>query len=77
MGYGRGRFEGAVGLNVMLVEGVVAGIWERKVSGKRLSIKVDPFADLTPGQHEQIHEEAVRIGHFLEREPVISVGPLS
>ncbi|HRE26607.1 MAG TPA: crosslink repair DNA glycosylase YcaQ family protein, partial [Anaerolineales bacterium] len=28
--HGRGRFEGAVGLPVLLVNGIVSGIWERR-----------------------------------------------
>ena len=63
--YGRGRFESATGLPVLLVDGAVAGIWERRKQGKATELRVEAFVELTARQHEQLAAEAERIGAFL------------
>jgi hypothetical protein len=75
-GHGRGRFEGAVGLPVLLVDGVVAGMWERHTRGKRTELKVEPFAQLTPVQREQLDAEAARVGRFFGTEVSLTLGRL-
>jgi uncharacterized protein YcaQ len=75
-GYGRGRLEGAVGLPVLLVDGVVAGMWERHMRNKRLELTVEAFIELTSIQREQLDAEAGRIGRFLGAEVALTLGPL-
>ncbi|HEX8220470.1 MAG TPA: winged helix DNA-binding domain-containing protein [Chloroflexia bacterium] len=74
--HGRGRFEGAVGLPVLLVDGVVAGMWERHTRGKRTELKVESFVQLTPSQREQLDAEAARVGRFFGAEVSLTLGPL-
>ncbi|MDQ3930434.1 MAG: winged helix DNA-binding domain-containing protein [Chloroflexota bacterium] len=74
--HGRGRFEGAVGLPVLLVDSVVAGIWERHVQSKRVELKVEAFVQLTPLQRTELEEEASRIGGFLGVASTLVLGPL-
>lgn len=66
LGYGRGKFESAVGLPVLLIDGQVAGIWERKQTKKKLSIKVEALTKLSADQKSQIESEAQRTCDFLE-----------
>jgi hypothetical protein len=75
--YGRGRYEGAAALPVLLIDGVVAGMWERRARGNRVGITVEPFGKLTARQHRQLEEEAARVGEFLGVEVILSVGLLS
>ena len=75
--YGRGRFEGAVGLPVLLVDGVVAGMWERRARSKRIELKVETFIQLTPSQSEQLKAEAQQVGTFLGAEVSLALGSLS
>ncbi len=74
--HGRGRFEGAVGLSVLLIDGVVAGIWERRKLGRRIELRVEPFGQLTASQHQQLEAEAARIRTFLGVEVLLSLGTL-
>lgn len=74
--YGRGRFEGAVGLPVLLIDGKVAGIWERKMRSKRLDIQVEPLVELDSGQREALTAEGERIGEFLNMKISLSIGSL-
>ena len=75
--YGRGRFEGATALPVLLIDGIVAGMWERRKMGRKIELRVEPFNQLTPLQHEQLEAEAARIGAFLGVETVLSLGSFS
>jgi uncharacterized protein YcaQ len=74
--YGRGRFESATGLPVLLIDGAVAGIWERRKQGKAVELRVESFVDLTARQHEQLAAEAARIGAFLGVNIALSLGVL-
>ncbi len=77
MTYGRGRFEGATGLPVLLVDGAVAGLWERRARGGRLLVRVEPFVRLSAAQRRQLQAEAEGIGEFLEAEVELSVTSLT
>ena len=72
--YGRGRFEGATALPVLLIAGSVAGIWERRQQGKGNDLRVEPFIALTSHQHERLEEEMARIGAFFEMTLTLSLG---
>ena len=74
--YGRGRFESATGLPVLLIDGAVAGIWERRKQGKTTELRVESFVDLTARQHEQLEAEAARVGAFLGAKMALSLGVL-
>jgi hypothetical protein len=69
----RGRYEGPAGVRFLLVDGVAAGLWERKERGKRVDLRISPVRRLTKGQRADLDAEADRIGQFLEREPVVTV----
>lgn len=74
--YGRGRFEGAVGVPVLVVDGRVSGIWERKRRGRRLDLRVEPIVPLTPDQQHMLEVEAARIGAFIGLETTLAIEPL-
>lgn len=75
--YRRGRYEGAVGVTVVLINGIVAGIWERRTRGKRISIQVESFVPLTAVQREHIEGEVYRIGAFFGAEAALSLAALA
>jgi Winged helix DNA-binding domain len=71
--HGRGRYEGPAGVRFLLVDGVCAGLWERKARGKRVELRVAPVRRLTRAQRAGLGEEAARIGAFLGLEPSLVV----
>ena len=73
--YKNGRFEGAVGVPVLLIGGVVSGVWERQGRGKRVEIHVQPFVRLTPAQRVLLDQAAERIGSFLGSAVAVSIDP--
>ncbi|HEX9381228.1 MAG TPA: winged helix DNA-binding domain-containing protein [Gaiellaceae bacterium] len=72
-GHGRGRYEGPAGVRFLLVDGVTAGLWERKRRGKRIELQVNPVRKLTRARRAELDAEAERIGAFLGLEPVLTV----
>ena len=51
---------------VLLVEGMVAGVWARERTGGRFEVTVKPFGRLRAAARKAISEEADRIGRFLD-----------
>jgi len=68
--HGRGRYEGPAGVRFLLVDGVTAGLWERKKSAKRIEIKVAPARRV---KRADLEREVERSGAFLALEPVLTV----
>jgi hypothetical protein len=75
--YRRGRYEGAVALSTLLVDGLVTGIWERRVLVRRVEIAVEPIVALTPRQRKKLEAEVARAGAFFGREASLTIGTLA
>jgi len=68
-------FEGATGVPVLLVDGWVAGVWERTKRGKVTEIVVEPTRPLSRIQSDALAAEVSRIGAFLDAEARLSPAP--
>ncbi len=73
----RGRYEGAVGHWVLLLDGLIGGIWEHERRRGRAEIRVEPFGRLTKTQRADLEAEAERVGTFFEAPATLSIGPLA
>ena len=62
---------------VMLVHGVVGGIWHQKRSGRKLAITVEPLRELTAPQRRQLDDEADLVGMVMETTPTLAVGTVT
>jgi DNA glycosylase AlkZ-like len=71
----RGRYEGAAGVPVLLLDGVVAGVWERRQRGRRVEVAVEPVRRLTARQREALEAAAERVARFDEAVPALTVLP--
>ena len=71
--HARGRYEGPAGVRFLLVNGVTAGLWERKKRGKRIELHISPSRQLKRAERTELDREAERIGAFLGLEPVLTV----
>ena len=58
---------------VVLVNGRAAGIWERERRGRRLEIRIEPFAPLGAATRRALADEADRLGEFLDAPAELSV----
>jgi Winged helix DNA-binding domain len=58
----------------VLVNGAVAGVWEHERTGSRIEVTIHPLRKFAAAQKKQIHEEADRLGRFLEAPATVSSG---
>jgi hypothetical protein len=65
---------GSIGnLPLVLVDGVVAGLWQQQRRGQRLEIRVEVFQPLDPQQHQQLLVAVARVGEILEAESFLTL----
>jgi len=50
---------------VLLVDGVMGGVWSHERNGKRLAVAVEPFGRLTKARRAAVGAEAERLAGFL------------
>jgi Winged helix DNA-binding domain len=71
--HGRGKYEGPAGVRFLVIDGVAAGLWERKKRGKRIELRVTPSRKLTRAERAGVDTDAERFGAFLGLEPALTV----
>lgn len=62
---------------VLMIDGVVAGVWHQRRSGKWIEITVEPLGRLTIPQRGALQTQAERIGEILEGQPRLRVGKVT
>jgi Winged helix DNA-binding domain len=62
---------------VLLVDGVVGGVWHQRRSGRRLALTVEPLAELTAARRRQLDDEAALVGAVMEATVTLTVGPVT
>ncbi|MFI0410024.1 winged helix DNA-binding domain-containing protein [Actinomadura sp. 3N508] len=68
----RGNFQ------LLLVDGVVAGLWHQRRSGRRLDVTAEPLVPLTKAQHTELEEQVERVAHVLEAtRTTFTIGPVT
>jgi Winged helix DNA-binding domain len=64
----------AAPFQVLLVDGVVAGLCEQQRRGSRLRVRVDPFNALSAEQHRQLDLQAERMAEFYGVQVEVELG---
>lgn len=68
---------GAIGnLPLLLIDGIVAGLWKQQRAGRRIEIRVEAFEPLTASQQRELATEAARIGEIVEAESTLTLGAI-
>ena len=62
---------------VLLVDGVVAGVWQQRRTGRRVTLTVEPFDDLTGSRRRELDEQAQRVGAVQEAEVDLTLGTVT
>ena len=62
---------------VLLVDGVVGGVWHQRRSGHKLAITVEPLRELTAPQRRQLGNEADLVGAVMEATATLTVGTVT
>jgi hypothetical protein len=59
---------------VLLIDGVVAGVWHQRRSGSKIAITVEPLEALSAAQRRALDEQVERVGAILEGTPDLTIG---
>jgi hypothetical protein len=59
---------------VLLVDGVVGGMWQQRRSGRKLAITVEPLRELAATQRRQLDDEVELVGAVMQATPTLTVG---
>jgi hypothetical protein len=59
---------------VVLIDGVVHGVWHHRAAGRRANITVEPFSPLSRRHRMDLEAQVERVGGVLGRTPVLTVG---
>ncbi|MFF1707458.1 winged helix DNA-binding domain-containing protein [Streptomyces sp. NPDC058252] len=59
---------------VLLVDGVVAGVWHQRRRGRRTTVTVEPLGRLTARQERELAGQVERVGEVLEAKSELVVG---
>ncbi|ONI74231.1 hypothetical protein BWI15_12885 [Kribbella sp. ALI-6-A] len=62
---------------VLLVDGVVAGVWHQRLSGRKLQLTVEPLRRLKPAQLRALDDEAERLGAILGARPTLTIDKIT
>ncbi len=62
---------------VLVVDGVVAGVWHQRRAAKRVVITVEPFGKLKVRQQRQLESQAARVGQVLGVHAELVVGEVT
>ncbi|HEY7431149.1 MAG TPA: winged helix DNA-binding domain-containing protein [Streptosporangiaceae bacterium] len=62
---------------VLLVDGVVGGVWHQRRSGRKLAITVEPLRELTAPQRRQLGDEVDLVAAVMEATATLTVGPVT
>jgi hypothetical protein len=62
---------------VLLVDGVVGGVWHQRRSGRTLTITVEPLRELTAPQRRELDDEASLVAAVMEATATLTVGTVT
>ena len=62
---------------VLLVDGVVAGLWHHRRSGRRLDVTVEAPVSLGRARRAELEEQVERVGEILEARPRLTMGTVT
>ena len=62
---------------VVLVDGVVGGVWHARRSGRRVAITVEPLRPFSTAQRRDLEADVALVGAAMEAEPTLAVGTVT
>jgi hypothetical protein len=62
---------------VLLVDGVVTGVWHQRRTGPRIALTVEPLRRLDRAHTRALVVEVDRVGAILEADPTLTIGPVT
>jgi hypothetical protein len=61
---------------VLLLGGMVGGVWHQKRAGRYLDVTVEPVVDMSAAHRRALDAEVDRVAAFAELTPRLTIGPI-
>ena len=62
---------------VVLVDGVVAGVWHQRRSGRKLNVTVEPLRKLKSSQQRELADQVERVARIVDAVPDLTIGQVA
>ncbi len=62
---------------VLLTDGVVAGVWHQRRSGRKIEVTVEPLTRLAAAQRRALQTQVQRVGEILEGQAQLTIGTVT
>jgi hypothetical protein len=62
---------------VLLIDGVVGGVWHQRRAGQKVAITVEPLRELTGTERRQLDDEVGLVGTVIEARPTLTIGAVT
>jgi Winged helix DNA-binding domain len=62
---------------VLLIDGVVAGVWHQRRSGRKIEVTVEPLTRLAAAQRRALQTQVERVGEILEGQAQLTIGTVT
>ncbi|MFE0153225.1 winged helix DNA-binding domain-containing protein [Nonomuraea sp. NPDC059007] len=62
---------------LVLLDGVVGGVWHQKRSGRKIAVTVETLEPLSPAHRDELDEQVARLGEIMEGTPALTLGQVS
>jgi hypothetical protein len=62
---------------VLLIDGVVGGVWHQRRAGQKVAITVEPLRELTGTERRQLDDEVALVGTVIEARPTLTIGAVT
>lgn len=62
---------------VLLIDGMAAGVWHQRRSGRTIQLTVEPLGELSRAQHAALAAQAEQLGRVMEGSVRLTVGPVT
>jgi hypothetical protein len=62
---------------LLLVDGIVAGVWHQRRNGRKLHLTVEPLRELKPLQLRRLDVEVERLGAIVGAQPELTIGEVT
>ena len=62
---------------VLLIDGVVGGVWHQRRSGRKVAVTVEPLGELTSSQQRQLADEVSLVGAVMEAAASLTIGKVA
>ncbi|WP_157253003.1 winged helix DNA-binding domain-containing protein [Nonomuraea typhae] len=62
---------------VLLLDGVVGGVWHQKRSGKKITITMETLEPLSPAHRLELDDQVARLGEIMDGAPALTLGQVT